>query len=91
MDNHFVINGFKRNRRNKKVQTVFLTTTLDLNQVTAALKVCKYVYTTVVDVDSFVASGTSTLRDWRRNADIDEHLTLFDELRIIKAIGRTKC
>ena len=91
MDNHFVINGFKRNKRNKKTHTVFLTTTLDINQITAAMKVCKYAYDSIVNADSFIASGTSTLNDWRRDADIDQHLTLFDELRIIKAIGRTKC
>ena len=91
MDNHFVINGFKCNKRNKKVHTVFLTTTLDINQIMAALKVCKYAFDSVVDVDSFVTSGTSTLQDWRCSADIDEHLTLFDELRIIKTIGRPKC
>lgn len=81
--NHYSVTGFKKRKRNKRTHTLFITTTLSIDDMVKALKKCKYVYNTIVDVDSF----TDNFKTWRQPDDIRVDLTLFDELRIIKAIA----
>lgn len=85
--NHFAVTGFKRRKRNKQTHTLFITTTLSINEIGKALKTWKYVYNSIVDVDSF----TDKPDTWRRPDDVRVDLTLFDELFIIKAIAVSKC
>lgn len=90
MTNHFVFNGFKKNKRNKRYKTLFITTKLSKEDIIEMFRICKYHYDSVVDVDSFVGDDVHELNIWRSKADIDEDLTLFDELYIIAAIGKYK-
>ena len=80
---HYSITGFKRNKRNKKTHTLFLTTTLSTHEICAAMLKCKYVWNTIVDIDSFTDKPNS----WKHYDDIEVNLTLFDELVILKAIA----
>jgi hypothetical protein len=81
--NHFSVTGFKRRKRNKRTHTLFITTTLSINEIAKALKKWKYEYNSIVDIDSF----TDKPDTWRKNDDIRVDLTLFDELFIIKVIA----
>ena len=87
MKNHFIFNGFKKNKRNKKTNTLFLTTSLSKEDIINAMEICRYHYDTIVDVDSFVGDDVKELKKWKKNCDIIENLDLFQELRIIKAIN----
>lgn len=80
--NHFIINGFKRSKRNKRHHTLFITTTLKSDDLCRYMNVAKFHYDTIVDVDSF----TDNPRSWLKPDFEDIFLTLFDELRIINAI-----
>ena len=79
---HFIINGFKRNKRNKRYHTLFITTTLKYDDLCAYMRVAKFHHDSIVDVDSF----TDNPRSWLKPEFEDIPLTLFDELRIIGMI-----
>lgn len=85
--NHYSVTGFKKNKRNKKTHTLFITTTLSITEIRKAMQKCKYVWNTIVDIDSFTDNPYS----WRNYDDIDVPLTLFDELNILTAIKGMKC
>lgn len=88
MDNrHYSVTGFKRNKRNKTTKTLFITTTLTIEEIRKAMTKCRYVWNSIVDVDSF----TDKPYTWRHYDDVDVPLTLFDELIILKAISGMKC
>lgn len=82
--NHFSVSGFKRRKSNKRTKTLFITTTLSMGDIEAAMKKCGYCYGNITNVDSF----TDNPRSWLRPEDIDLHLDMFTELRIVGAISR---
>ena len=59
-------------------------TSLSILDIESAMTVCKYRYETLVDVDSF----TDRPMEWYQAGMRKVLLTLFDELRIVKAISR---
>ena len=74
--NHYSVTGFKKNRRNKKTQTLFLTTTLSIHKY-------RYIWNSVVDIDSF----TDKPYTWKNPDDIEVNLTLFDDIYLVKLIN----
>lgn len=83
MTNHYIINGFKKYKRNKRLHTIFLTTTLSVNDIETYLQKGKFVYHTITDVDSF----TDEPRTWLKPEMEEINLGLFETLRILNVIG----
>lgn len=81
--NHYSVTGFKKNKRNKKTQTLFLTTTLSISDISKAMHKYKYVWNSIVDIDSF----TDKPYTWKNPDDIEVNLTLFDEIYLVKLIS----
>ena len=82
MTHHYSITGFKHNKRNKIAKTLYLSTMLSSEQIQKVMDFCNYVYENIVDIDSF----TDKPETWKNPTDVVVNLTLFDELRISKAI-----
>jgi hypothetical protein len=83
MRHHYFVKGFKKSKRNKYEKTVFIDTTLSVADIEKAFKKCKYVYKEIIDLDK--TEDERHLKRFERMADIVEHLSLFEELRIIFA------
>ena len=81
--NHYSVTGFKKNKRNKKTHTLFLTTTLSTSDICKAMHKYKYVWNSIVDIDSF----TDKPYTWKNRDDIEVNLTLFDEIYLVKLIN----